>query len=241
MDDNQQLEAIQRQLDVIASQLARLADDAERQRPWSELASEIAPTLRTAHQAAQAQLAEIKPYVNQEDLFYLMRHFACNAGDLIAALEQLESLRDLVADAGPLTVEASESLIERLDELERRGYFAVAREVAALVDVFVRELDQASIRQWRAQVPELMAAAKDLGQPETMALAARVASRLRQALQKPIERPPSLWRLLMRLRQPEARRGLAIAVELLAALGATRHLDGASPEVDTDHAAKGDL
>ncbi len=240
MEDRRDLEVIRQQLNTIAEQLARLTEAAERQRAWDELAAELAPSLRAAHDTAREQLAEVQPHVNRDELWHLFRHLACSAGDISAVLEQLESLRDLLADAAPLTVEASETLIERLDDLERRGYFAIARELGAVLDRFVRELEPSLVRQWSAQVPAVVATARELGEMEAAGLAAHTLARLRAARQTPEAPPPSLGSLLRRLRQPEVRRGLALALELVAALGSASPARRADPETQSTRTDEGD-
>ncbi|AFL86997.1 hypothetical protein Terro_0660 [Terriglobus roseus DSM 18391] len=67
----------------------------------------------------------------------------------------------------------------------------------------------------------LIAAGKILGsiEPETMSC---IAASLAKSGSKAAERPPSFWALFKRATSIEGRRGLAVAVDLLAALGTRR-------------------
>lgn len=214
--------SVEAKLDQLNERFERLAAAWEAQRPWHEVALDLAPTIQSGRAALATQLAAIEPYVDREELLELAKHLAASAGNIIAALDQLQNVRDLLSDAAPLTVEMSESLIERLDDLERRGYFALAKQLAYVLDCVVRQLDANEVRRLGDQIGPLFQTVRTMNQPEVRSLVAAAVAGLQAAGRASQAPPPSLWTILTRLRDPDLRRGLAAGLEFLRSLGAAR-------------------
>lgn len=220
MNQDGTLASVEAKLDQLNERFERLAAAWEAQRPWHEVALDLAPAIQSGRAALATQLAEIEPYVDRQELLELAKQLAASAGNIIAALDQLQNVRDLLSDAAPLTVEVSESLIERLDDLERRGYFALAKQLGYVLDCVVRQLGADEVRHLGDQIGPLFQALRAVNQPEVRSLAAKAVAGVQAAGRASQAPPPSLWTILTRLRDPDLRRGLAAGMEFLRSLGA---------------------
>ncbi len=194
------LEALHAKLDRLVEQvdfLSREMEELRQQRElWTDLGRDLAPVMESLYLMAVEQLEELSPYVQLEDLWRLLLRFLRSARLLDQLLQELETLHDLLHDLGPVVHDASLLAINKLDELEKKGYFALLKELAQTLDALVTHIRPEDLQRLRAAL----------------------LSALEQARQAQ-EQPPSTWRLLQMMRDPDVRRGLALGLYLLKALG----------------------
>lgn len=124
-------------------------------------------------------------------------------------------LEDLVADVDPLLPEVTAAVVEQFDLLEQRGYMAFARETAGVLDRIVTSFGAEDVRQLGDQVVLILNTVRAMTQPEIMSLLGGLSGQLQAAERHPERMPDSTVGLLRQLRDPEVRRGLAIALSLL--------------------------
>jgi uncharacterized protein YjgD (DUF1641 family) len=114
---------------------------------------------------------------------------------------------------------SEEELRKLLDALHRHGLLQQARELldgaAGGLEEILRKIDQSSTRSALESLATLVVAFGRIDNGIFRSLANGVT----QANARHDEPPPSLGGLLRKMRSPEVRRGIAVALELLGALG----------------------
>ena len=197
---NGSLEALHAKLDRLVEQvdfLSREMEELRQQRElWTDLGRDLAPVMESLYLMAVEQLEELSPYVQLEDLWRLLLRFLRSARLLDQLLQEMETLHDLLHDLGPVVHDASLLAINKLDEMEKKGYFALLKELAQTLDALVTHIRPEDLQRLRAALLSVLEQARQ-GQ----------------------EQPPSTWRLLQMMRDPDVRRGLALGLHLLKALG----------------------
>ena len=223
MDQSQALLELNQKIDALTLQIAALTDYAEnqrrRQREWDELKADLTPIVNDLYLASVEQLAEVEPYVQLEDLLHLLKRLARNTRNIENLLDQLESLNDLLRDFSPIFNDAFLSAVTTLDELERRGYFALLREGRAIADNIAAAFGPEDVRQLGDNVVTILTTVKEITQPEVMTTVQNLAHSMRQVEAEPQQIPTSLFGLLRQLRDPQVRRGLGLALQMLKAVG----------------------
>ncbi|MBX7235411.1 MAG: DUF1641 domain-containing protein [Caldilineales bacterium] len=211
-------------LDALTAQMQVLAEYVEeqrrRQREWDELKADLTPIVNDVYLASVEQLAEIESDFQLEDLLYLLKRLARNTRNLEYLLDQLESARDLLSDLTPIANEAVASAVTTLDDLDRRGYFVALKEARTISDNIVAAFGPQDIRQLGENVVTILTTVKEMTQPEVMATVQNLAHGVRQAEAQPQEVNTSVWGLLKQFRDPQVRRGLAVTLGMLKAVGA---------------------
>lgn len=147
-----------------------------------------------------------------EQLDVVARH----AETLDTLLAQVESARELVDDIVPMNTVFVESAIERLAELERRGYFSFAREGLAVVDRVVETYDEDDIRALGDNIVLILDTVKEMTQPEVMTMLRRTMHTVRE------EGDPedvSLFHLVRQFRDPAVKRGMGRLLAMLRSMG----------------------
>lgn len=206
------LDALAHQLDFVA---ASLREQEARRGMWDDLRREVAPLTSEAVEHLSRELDDVRAFVQPADMLRLLKRLLRDLPYLEALLDQVESLSQLGADLSPLGREVLVAAMRGLADLEERGYFAFAKGGKELADRLVAALGPEELCSLGDSVPPAVEALKNLASPEVMRLLGRVAGELRRT---PGE-DRGLFRLLWRMRRPDARRGLARVLGLVEALG----------------------
>ena len=163
--------------------------------------------------------------VTAGDLALTLR-LARNVERLEAVLSQLEASAELIDDAKGIAKEAVGISIDRLGELERRGYFEFFREGAGVVDRIVTGFSPRDVQQLGDNVVLILETVKEMTQPEVMAMLRSTAAAVQEQQHKiedGHESVPSLWSLVRQTRDPEIRVGLQRALSILRSMGREGH------------------
>ena len=173
--DESELAAVNRKLDQLTAQVAFLAEEAEstrRQRMmWTDLQEELSPIARDLYDVAEEELVSLQPHVELDDLLYFIRRLARNVRTFNEMLDQLESVKDFLADAAPISRELIDEVTLQMDQMERRGYFGFVRQGMYVADQIVTSFSEEDVRQLGDNIVLILNTVKALTQPEIMNLA----------------------------------------------------------------------
>jgi uncharacterized protein YjgD (DUF1641 family) len=206
-------------IDRLTAQVEFLTEEAlrqrQRQQEWDELVADLGIVSKEAFQLLSQQLEEVEQCARIENVLLLLKRLLRDTCLLGQLLEYLESAMDFWQDFSPLTRNVAITLMNRLDEMERKGYFAF---LGALLDAFdgvVASFSREELEQLRHNIVPLVATLKELARPETQHLLQRALS----TLHEDGTADASLFSLLRQLNNPATRRGLARTLHVIAVLG----------------------
>lgn len=223
MDQTQILLELNNKLDALSGQVQELTEHMEaqrrRQQEWDDLKTDLTPVAMDLFQVAVEQLNEIEPYVQLEDLLYLVKRLARNTRNIEQLLDQVESISDLAQDVGPIVNDAFLAAVQQMDAMERKGYFRLAKEGQYVLDNVVAAFGPEDVRQLGDNVVTILMTIKQMTQPEIMAMAQNLAGTMRKTEVQQEEVPTSFWSIFKQLRDPQTRRGLALTLDMLKAVG----------------------
>lgn len=221
-----EMAAVNRKLDQLTAQVAFLAEEAEnarRQRMmWTDLQDDLSPIARDLYDVAEEEMASLQPHVELDDLLHFMRRLARNVRTFNEMLDQLESAKDFLADAAPITRELIDEVTVQMDQMERKGYFGFVRQGMYVADQIVTSFSEEDVRQLGDNVVLILNTVKALTQPEILNLANNLTSAFEEVENHAEELPTSLFGLLGQMRDPEVRRGLAVMMEVLKVISRQR-------------------
>lgn len=140
------LTELNQKIDVLSEQVGYLAEQAqaaERQRQGrAELMRDLTPVANEAFRITVEQLEEVQEYIELGDLVRLFKRLLRNGRNLEKMLDQLESLMDFIETMGPLGNEAFGKMVDSLAEMEKKGYFGLARGGMRMMDNIVTSYDE---------------------------------------------------------------------------------------------------
>ena len=209
-------------IDALTVQVAYLTEQArqaERQRQErAELVRDVTPIANQAFHIAIEQLEEVQEYVDLADLLRLLKRLLRNARNLERMLDQLEAGSDLADTLGPLTDQAFEKSVDALAEMERKGYFAFARGGAHILDSLVTSFSEDDVRRLGDNIVLIVNTVKDMTQPEILGFVRNMLMLAEKELEQPLD--ISALGLVRQMNDPRVRRGLALTLRVLQAVGA---------------------
>ncbi|NOX61488.1 MAG: DUF1641 domain-containing protein [Chloroflexi bacterium] len=223
MDNTQAIQELTQKVDALTAQMQVLTeyveDQRRRQREWDELKDDLIPIANEMYLAAVEELSEIEPYVQLEDIWHLLKRLARNTHNFERMLDQLESLNDLMQDLAPILNDAFLVAIEQLNVMDRKGYFDAMREGAYVIDNIVEAFGPEDVRQLGDNIVTILTTVKEMTQPEIMLTMQNLTHTMREVEMKPEEIDTSFVGLIRQLRDPQTRRGLALTLQMLKAVG----------------------
>jgi uncharacterized protein YjgD (DUF1641 family) len=209
------LAVLEAKIDALADQVSFLAEAARdagvRRAQWDELRSDLTPVVGEAFQMVSSELDDVRRFVQPSDLWRLGKKVARNAENIEKLFDQIEGLSDLASEVAPLGRDVFLAMMTRLDEMERKGYFAFASSAAGVLDRVVTSFSQEDVDQLGDNIVLILNTVKEMTQPEVMQLLQRTAHGVRAAEVEEI----GLLRLMWRMRNPAVRRGLSRMLTVL--------------------------
>ena len=207
---------LNQKIDILTEQVAFLTEEARQQqrrrRDWEELQSDLTPIANDVFRLTVNELEEIESYAQLEDVLRLLKRLLRNTRNLEQMLDQMESMVAIWQDISPLTQDAFLSLMMRLDEAERKGYFAFMRGGMGVVEKVVTSFTEEDINQLGDNIVLILQTVKEMTQPEIMLMKRETASVMRE--ETPQE-DVSMMSILRQLNDPAVKRGLSKTLTVL--------------------------
>ena len=207
---------LNRKIDQLTAQVAFLTEEAQaqqrRRQEWQELQNDLTPIASDVFRISVNELEEVESYVQLEDILRLFKRLLRNTHNLEQMLDQLESTMAMFQEISPLTQDAFLTLMNRLDEAERKGYLAFMRAGMGVMENIVTSFSEEDVRQLGDNIVLILQTVKEMTQPEIMSMVRDSVEVLRE------EEPPqdvSLFTIVRQLNDPEVKRGLSKTLSVL--------------------------
>jgi len=173
-----------------------MEEQQKRQRAMEELRDDMVPIANQLIKLTIDELAEIGTEFRGEDLLFLLKRLLRNTHLLIKMVDQLEAVMGFADEGQLLGKQVFNTMVEKLDELEHKGYFQLAGEGAQVLDRLVQEIEPADVE----------------------ALGDTMVQSLRSLREPAPEKAPSLLALLKEMNDPQMRIGLSRMLNVMKSL-----------------------
>jgi uncharacterized protein YjgD (DUF1641 family) len=212
----ERLDALDRKLDRVLEEV----DEVRRiRREIDELKEDLTRVGRDVISTTIAELEDVAPFVRTGDFADLAKRLVRNTNTLNELLVQLEGARDFLKDATPLAKQLMSDSLEQLDRLDRKGYFAMGRELTRALDNVVSEFTVEDVRLLADNLTVILRTVKNLTQPEMLHAINNAVEIYKKVDFNSIEEF-SLWKAFREVNKPEMRRGLGFLIVFLRNLSA---------------------
>jgi len=191
-------------------------NDRRARQSWADFSADLTPVAARAMERTIERLDGT--VIDSDAVIGLMVRLAEAAPQLERSVGTLVSVTELAGEVGEVGGVVFESMITRLDELGRRGYFDFAAGLLEVLDRIVTSFDEDDLRQLGANVVLILETIKQMTQPEIMLMLQRT---VRIASEGDEPDKVSLFRLLREMRDPEVKLGLHRALGLLRGIGSS--------------------
>ena len=207
-------------VDELTLRIDALMDRLEQERrsrdSMSDFRADLGPVAATAMERSIEWLDETQ--IDAASVLDLLTRLAQAAPRLEKSVGTLVSVGELAGEVGDVGGAVFESLIERLDDMGRRGYFTFAAGLLQVVDRIVTSFGSEDLEQLGDNVVLILQTVKEMTQPEVMRMLQHTARIVRDGAEP---QKLSIFGLLRELRDPEVKLGLHRALALVRGLAGT--------------------
>ena len=127
-------------------------------------------------------------------------------------LDQMEAVSEFTSEVMSLTEGMFLTLMSRLDEMERKGYFTFMQGGMEIMDTVVSNFTEEDVSQLGENIVLILNTMKEMTQPEVMQLLSSTALVMRE---EDIPEKVSMLYLMRQFNDPAVRRGLAKTMNVL--------------------------
>lgn len=128
----------------------------------------------------------------------------------------LRTMNELVEEATPISREMMNVGIQKLGDLDQRGYLRFGRALADVADRVVTHYSEDDVRELAESVVNILDTVRAVTRPEVLALAADAA----EVVEHPEGvKPAGVWDMLRAGSDAEVQRGLGVMLEVLRHVG----------------------
>jgi len=212
---------LQLQLEEINKKLNIIMEEIELQRrhrqEMQDLKDDLMRVTKDVYLTSLEELEQVHDYLKTGDILYLFKKLLRNVNNLTKLFEQLENIRDFTKDFGSISKEISIDLMNKLDELDRKGYFAFLKETQKIFDNIVSSFTVDDVKALGDNIVTILNTIKNLTQPD-MLNAVNNALNVYKKLDIEIKDDISLIKLLKELNHPETKKALYFTLQFLKRL-----------------------
>lgn len=214
-----QIEELNRKMDVM---LEEIELQKRHRREMEDLKDDLMRIVRDLYGTAVEELDQISDYVNTRDILHFGKYMVRNVNTISSVVQQLESMKDFLRDSAPLIRQYILDTMEKLDEIDRKGYFEFAKELGKISDNVITSFTREDIKNLGDNIVTILNTIKNLTQPE-MLHAINNAVNIYKNLDIDVKDNISLFGLMKELNNPEFKRGLALVVQFLKNIANTQN------------------
>ncbi|MFC1564377.1 DUF1641 domain-containing protein [candidate division KSB1 bacterium] len=225
---------LQQTLASINNKLDYVLDEIELQkrhrREMDDLKDDITRVGNDVFKSAVLELEEVHDHIQTGDILYLFKKLLRNIKNLTGMFEQLENINDFLKDFSPVFRELLLDQMNKMDELDRKGYFEFFKELSRIIDIIVTSYSTEDIKKLGENIVTMLNIVKDVTQPE-MLQTVNNALTVYKNMDVDISDDVSIYSLFKELRTPEMKRGFAFAIQLLKNLASNNGADNKGNKV----------
>jgi uncharacterized protein YjgD (DUF1641 family) len=194
-----------------------LVEQAEAQRrqreEFEELKRDVMPIANQMIKLTIDEFAEIGSDFEGEHIFFLVKRMLRDTHMLLEGLNRLEMMMELYDETQRIGQGVFNQAIEKLDLLEREGYFAFAQSAWRILERIVQEFSEEDVDALGDNIVTILNTVKNLTQPEIMAMTNNALHAMQTDTVSDAD--VSTLSLLRDLRDPRVRQGMARMLNML--------------------------
>lgn len=214
-----QVEELNRKIDLI---LEEIEFQKRHRREMEDLKDDMMRIVKDLYGTAVEELDQISDSVNTRDILHFGKYMLRNINTISSVVQQLESTKDFLRDSAPLIRQYILDTMEKLDEIDRKGYFEFGKELSKISDNVITSFTREDIKNLGENIVTILNTIKNLTQPD-MLHAINNAVNVYKNLDINIKDNITFFGLMKEMNNPEFKRGFALVVQFLKNLANTQN------------------
>ncbi len=219
--DENILVAMQNQIDALSKKMDFIIEEIQYQKKTrkanEDLIEDLTRVGKDVYQTALVELEDVSDSITTGDFWFLIKKLMRNVNNLTKTFELIENAKDFINDFSPISRELVLDLMNKLDELDRKGYFNYLKEFSKMVDNIVNAFSHQDVKDLGDNIVLILNTIKRSTQPE-MLKAINNFIDVYRSLDFEVESNVKIMGLIKEMNKDETKRGMKIGINFLKAL-----------------------
>jgi len=188
---------------------------------FEDLVSDLNIVAKDAFRHTVMMLDKAQVEVDHCGLPMLFIKIMQNIGTFHEMLDMMNSARDLIKDVSPIVHQIGLDAVNKMNELDRKGYFVFLENLMRVMDRFVGSITTEDMHNLEDNVDNVAGILRNLTRPELLAALNRTSRAISETSMDERLDQKSLFGLLKQLNSPDVRRTLSYSLRLAEVIGRT--------------------
>jgi uncharacterized protein YjgD (DUF1641 family) len=210
---------IREQIQHLDQKLDRLLEFVEQQNrkreEFDDLVTDVSIVARDAFRNSVVMLDKAQVELDSCGLSCLIIKILQNLDTFHEMLGMMESARDFMKDVTPILHQVGLDAVNKMNELEQKGYFEYIRQLVHLMERWVRVFTVEDLKKVEDNLENIAGILRNLSDPALMT-AMNKATRVITEIKMDDEKDTlSLWQIFMQLRSKEVRKSISYSLRVV--------------------------
>ncbi|MCK9421756.1 MAG: hypothetical protein M0Q38_04100 [Bacteroidales bacterium] len=210
---------IQIQISELNRKLDLILENAEQQKrtreEFDDLVADLNIVAKDAFQQTVVMLDKSQVELDHGQVSALLIKLIQNLDTFHEMLDMLESARDFLKDLSPVLHQMGLDAVNKMNELDQKGYFEYAGAIQKFVDKFVQTFTAKDLRKMEGSMDNMVGIIRNITDPELLDTLNCVTRAIREVKVDDNLDNVSLWKIFKQMRSKEVRKSLSYSIRLL--------------------------
>lgn len=210
----QQIDDINKKLDII---LEEVFSQKQNREAINDLMDDLSIVGKDAFKTTVVELDKAGVELDSEALKGTGIRLIRNIDNLNEFLDTLESVNDFMRDASPILRQVGLDAIEKMNELDQKGYIDFLRELTRVFDNIIGHFSKDDVKDLADNIVTILETVKGMTQPDMLSALDNAVNVFKNLDTKDVPEY-SLWKAFKEMRSPEMRKGIGFMITFLKKL-----------------------
>ncbi len=215
----QQIDDINRKLDIILEEVFAQKQNRE---SLNDLVDDLSIVGKDAFKNSVIELDKAGVELDSEALKGTAIRLIRNIDNLNEFLDTLESINDFMRDVSPILRQVGLDAIQKMNEMDQKGYIEFFRELARIMDNIVTHFSAQDVKELADNIVTILETVKGMTQPD-MLHALDNGVKVYKSLDTKNIPEYSMWKAFREMQTPEMKRGIGFMITFLKNLTKEEH------------------
>jgi uncharacterized protein YjgD (DUF1641 family) len=206
-----QIDEINKKLDIILEEIFIMKQNRE---ATKDLVDDLSIIGKDIFKNSVIELDKAGVELNGEALAGTGIRLIRNIDNINEFLDMLESINDFIKDASPILRQVGLDTIQKMHELDQKGYIGFFRELMKVLDNIVTGFSKEDVKALADNIVTILSTVKSITQPD-MLEALNNGVKVYKSIDTKNIPEYSLWKAMREMRSPEMRKGLGFIITFL--------------------------
>ena len=206
-----QIDEINKKLDIILEEIFIQRQNRE---ATKDLVDDLSIIGKDVFRNSVIELDKAGVELNGEALAGMGIRLIRNIDNINEFLDTLESINDFLKDATPIARQVGLDAIQKLHELEQKGYIDFFRELTRVLDNIVTGFKKEDVKALADNIVTILNTVKSMTQPD-MLEALNNGVKVYKSIDTKNIPEYTIWKAMREMRSPEMRKGLGFMITFL--------------------------